>query len=87
MSHCHFCKIELSEFNKSMYKLFYTAKNNDKVRADCMCVLCAEVCHRILGVVEVTEEMEVLARADIEAEGWTIETLRAKEEKDFFVLN
>jgi len=82
---CYFCKIKLNENNSSMYRLFFEEDNEPCIGA--LCLKCREVWERLEKTKNIKPEIELEIRQQVYEEGWTDEMLRAKEEREFAVLN
>ena len=85
---CCFCKIGLTEANKSGYRMF--AERDGKPCIGALCLNCREVFERLNkikdGIMQ-NSEVEIKVRQQIYAEGWTNEMLRAGEEREFATIN
>jgi len=79
-SSCYFCKSDLNDDNKSLFRLSY--KTDAKTGVSCLCLLCREVWER-LQCESNSPETELKIRKQLLFEGWTWEMLKAKEEREF----
>lgn len=83
---CCFCKIELNADNRSLYRMHF--KNDGKPNIGCLCLRCKEIFERLQGsIVCNPTKTEESIKFELQNEGWTNEMLRAKEERDFAVIN
>lgn len=79
-SSCYFCKSDLNDDNTSLFRLSY--KTDTKTGVSCLCLLCREVWERLQCEIK-SPETELKIRKQLLSEGWTWETLKAKEEREF----
>lgn len=83
---CYFCNCKLEKSNISNWKSFF--KIDGVPLLVCQCVICQEVIDRMydaqLKKIIVTEKQ---VRSDIKKEGWTVETLKAFQEKQNNIIH
>jgi hypothetical protein len=82
-THCHFCKIKLTDENISMHRVFF--KDNGKPNVGCVCLKCKEIFYKFNSPSNNKTEKEV--ELELIKQGWTYETLKAKEEMEFNTIN
>lgn len=89
---CGFCTVKLTEENTSEIRPTIADKNN-KPKLVCMCLICAEVMKRLFESQYIENgvmcffKTEKQIREEVYREGWTMETLRASEEKQFEIVH
>jgi hypothetical protein len=84
---CCFCKIELTEANKSVYRMHFKTDDN-KSSIGCLCLMCKETFERLQGsIVCKPVKNEKNIKKELINEGWTDELLKVKEESEFAVIN
>lgn len=83
---CCFCKTELTAENKSLFRMHF--KNEGKPSIGCLCLTCKEVFERLQGSIQCKPtKTEAMIKLELYSEGWNDEMLRAKEEKEFAIIN
>jgi hypothetical protein len=83
---CCFCKVALGESNKSVFRMFFKIDSRPCIGA--LCVRCKEAFDRLQkSTTVIISKTENEIKAEIKAEGWTDEMLKAKEERDFKTIN